>query len=137
MAKMTNRDEYEKLSRAQLIELARIYGRFALSLDRVTTLEEICRIYLLTPVFANPGGKAEIRGDKCLLSVTDCHPQKARIRKGLGEFPCRTVGRAYFESLLAELNPDIRFRCLVCPPDEHPDDLWCEWEVWMERDITV
>lgn len=179
MAKMTNRDEYEKLSRGQLIELARMYGRFALSLDgfwflgveklqgtgeamrldkevwrrfgqaeakvlkrflsldRVTTLEEVCRIYLLTPVFANLGGKAEIRGDKCLLSVTDCHPQKARIRKGLGEFPCRTVGRAYFESLLAELNPDIRFRCIVCPPDEHPDDLWCEWEVWMERDITV
>ncbi len=176
MAKTTNRDVYEKLSREQLIELAGMYGRLALSLDgfwflgverlhgtegaigldedvwrrfgksearmlkrflsldRVSSLDEICRIYLLTPVFGNLGGQAEIRDDKCLLSVTDCHPQKARIRKNLGEFPCKTVGRAYFESLLAEMNPEIRFRCVVCPPDEHPEDLWCEWEVWMERD---
>ncbi len=172
---MTNKDEYEELSRAQLIELARMYGRLSLSLDgfwflgverlqgtgeairldedvwrrfgqtearilkrflsldRVTTLEEICRVYLLTPVFGNLGGQAEVRDDKCLLSVTDCHPQKARIRKNLAEFPCKIVGRAYFESLLAEMNPDIGFRCVVCPPDERPDDLWCEWEVWMER----
>lgn len=179
LAKMTNRDEYEKLSKKQLIELARMYGRFALSLDglwflgverfqgteeaikldedvwrrfgkseamllkrflsldRVNSLDDICRIFLLAPVFGNLGGQAEVRDDRCLLSVTDCHPQKARIRKNLGEFPCKTVGRAYFESLLAEMNPEIRFRCVVCPPDEHPDDLWCEWEVWMERNADT
>ncbi len=178
MPRMTNLEEYGKLSKAQLVELARMYGRFALSLDglwflgveglhgieeairldeevwrrfgtsearilkrflsldRVTSLEEICRIYLLTPVFGNLGGQAEIRDGRCRLSVTDCHPQKARIRKNLGEFPCKTVGLAYFEGLLAEMNPDIRFRCVVCPPDGHPDDLWCEWEVWMETNTA-
>ncbi len=176
---MINMEEYDKLPKQQLIELLRMYGRFALLLDgywflgieglhgteeairldedvwrqfgksearllkrflsrdRVTSLEEICRIYLLTPVFGNLGGRAEIREDKCRLSVTDCHPQKARIRKNLGEFPCKTVGQAYFESLLAEMNPEIRFRCVVCPPDRHPDDLWCEWEVWMEKDMPI
>ncbi len=101
LAKTTNRDEYEKLSREQLMELLKMYGRFALSLERVTSLEEICRIYLLTPVFGNLGGQAEVRDDKCLLSVTDCHPR------------------------------------VVCPPDEHPDDLWCEWEAWIETDRSV
>jgi hypothetical protein len=172
---MTNMDVYEEMSKEQLIGLARMYGRLALtldglwflcverdqgtaeairldeevwrrmgisearllkrflSLDKVTSLEEICRIYLMTPVFGNMGGQAEIRGDKCILSVTECHPQKARIRKSLGEFPCKTVGVAYFEGLLGEMSPDIAFRCIVCPPDKHPIDLWCAWEVWMGR----
>lgn len=175
MEKMSNIDEYRKLSKEQLIELATMYGRFALTIDglwflgvertqgteeaisldaevwnhfgrseakilkkflgiaQVSTLEEICRIYLLTPVFGNMGGKAEIRGEKCYLSVTECHPQKARVKKNLGEFPCKCVGTAYFEGLLSELNPRIRFTCIVCPPDKHPDDLWCEWEVRIEK----
>ena len=173
MPKITNADEYEKLSKERLIELARLYGRLALALDglwflgvertrgtaeairldedvwrqfgtieakslmrflstdRVASLDEIASIYLLTPVFGNLGGRAETTGRTLLLSVTDCRPQKARIRKGLGEFPCKDVGRAYFGSLLAEMNPGIAFRCVVCPPDEHPDDLWCQWEVRM------
>ena len=26
------------------------------------------------------------------------------------------------------LNPEVEVNCLVCPPDEHPKDLWCRWE---------
>lgn len=172
---MSNVDEYQKLSKEQLIELLKMYGRFALTLDGlwfigverlkgteeaiktdedvwrqfgrteakllkrflsidvVSTLEDICKIYLLTPVYGNLGGKADIRDGKCYLAVTDCHPQKARVKKNLGEFPCKSVGIAYFESLLFELNPKIKFNCTVCPPDIHPDDLWCEWEVWIEK----
>jgi hypothetical protein len=174
MENWTNADEYEKLTKDQLIELLKMYGRFALTLDglwflgveqicgigaalevdegvwrqfgraeakmlkrflafdEISSLESICRIFLLTPVFGNLGARAETRDGKCLLSVTDCHPQKARIRKNLGEFPCKNVGIAYFEGLLGEMSPTIRFRCAVCPPDPHPDDLWCEWEVWFE-----
>jgi len=174
MAARTNLDEYQLLSREQLMDLARMNGRFALSLDglwflgveslhgtdhaiaidegvwrqfgasegkmlkrflgldTVTTLEDICRIYLLTPVFGNLGATAEVDGDRCYLSVTDCHPQKSRVKKKLGEFPCKTVGMAYFNGLLTELNPAIRFACTICPPDEHPEDLWCRWEIWFE-----
>jgi len=174
MSVLSNIDEYQRLSKDQLIDLAKLYGRLALtndglwfvsvenqagteeairqdeivwgkygkaegrllkkflSLDVVNTMEEICRVYLLTPIFANLGGRAEIRDGKCYLSVTDCRPQKTRVRQGTGEFSCKGVGRAYFEGLLKELNPDIRFNCLVCPPDEHPEDLWCNWEVWFE-----
>jgi hypothetical protein len=32
-----------------------------------------------------------------------------------------------------EFNPDIEVKCNVCPPDEHPDDLWCEWEFAMKE----
>ena len=39
---------------------AKILKKF-LSIDKVSTLEEICRVYLLTPVFGNFGAQAEIR----------------------------------------------------------------------------
>jgi hypothetical protein len=174
MTTWSNVDEYQKLSKEQLIDLAKMYGRFALTLDglwflgverrdgtnkaieldeevwrqfgkneakilkrflsieTVKTYEEICRVYLLTPVYSNLGGQAEIRDGKCYLSVTDCHPQKARVKKGMGEFPCKPVGIAYFDGFLKELNPDIRYKCMVCPPDPHADKLWCQWEVWIE-----
>jgi hypothetical protein len=103
-----------------------------LMIDVVSNLEEICRIYLLTSVFGNLGARAEIRGKRCYLSVTDCHPQKARIRKGMGEFPCKSVGIAYFDGFLKELSSDVKYTCVVCPPDEHSDKLWCQWEVWIE-----
>lgn len=178
MSNWSNIEEYQKLSKDQLIELAKVYGRFALTLDGlwflgveqmhgidkaievdeevwrqfgkseaknlkkflmidvVSKLEDICRIYLLTPVFGNLGARAEIRGVRCYLSVTDCHPQKARIKKGMGEFPCKSVGIAYFDGFLKELSFDIRYKCVVCPPDEHSDKLWCQWEVWIERETT-
>lgn len=60
--------------------------------------------------------------------MTDYRPQKARVSKGLGEFPFKGGGKVYFEGLLNELNPAIMFQCLVCPPDEHPEDLWCMWK---------
>jgi hypothetical protein len=103
-----------------------------LSVDSVSTLEDFCRIALLGPMWVTQGHKAEIVDGRCFLSVTDCHPQKARIRSGLGEFPCKSVTLAYFEGFAPELNPGLKFRCLFCPPDEHPEDIWCKWEVLLE-----
>ena len=107
---------------------ARVLKKF-LGIDKVTNLDEVAQIYLLTPVFGNLGGVGDTQPDKCILSVTDCHPQKARIKKNMGEFPCKSVGIAYFEGLLSEMNEELSFTCKVCPPDQHKDDLWCEWDV--------
>lgn len=63
-----------------------------------------------------------------LFRFTDCPPQRARIREGRGEFPCKPVGIACFESALATFAPEAKLRCVVCPPDPHPQDVWCEWE---------
>lgn len=174
MPGLSNVDEYQKLTKDQLIELVQMYGRLALTLDglwflgvegrqgiekaievdeevwrqfgkteakRLKTFlridlvsqpEEICRIYLLTATFGNLGARAEIRGSKCYLSAADCHAQKTRVRKGTGEFPCKSVGVAYFDGFVKELNPGTKYRCVFCPPDKHPDGPWCQWEVWIE-----
>ena len=67
----------------------------------------------------------ETRG---VLRFTDCPPQRARVRDGKGEFPCKPVGIACFESMLRTFAPEAELNCVVCPPDPHPRHIWCEWE---------
>lgn len=175
MAVRSNADEYERLSREQLVALARVYGRLGLTLGSLwfleaerrgttedavrmdakvwrrqgeiearrlaeflgvgafPTLADVCRVFLLTPVWGGLGSTAEIAGDRCFLTITDCRPQRTRCRKGLGSLPCKPVGMGYFEGLLAGLGKEVRFRCVFCPPDERPPDAWCRWEVWLEE----
>lgn len=75
----------------------------------------------------------EVSQNKLVLNVTDCRPQKARIRKGLGEFACKPVGIALFEEFAKVINPQFKMKCLVCPPDPHPPDLWCSWKFTLEE----
>ncbi|MFX1259807.1 MAG: DUF6125 family protein, partial [Promethearchaeota archaeon] len=98
------------------------------------SLEEIAKIMLLTPALGNFGGKAELEKNKCYLSITDCKAQKARIKYGQGEFPCKSVGIVYAESMGQILNSDTKCKCIICPPDDHPDDLWCKWEISQNED---
>jgi hypothetical protein len=102
------------------------------NIEKVETPEDICRFTMLSPMFVCLGGVAEVKDGICTATVTSCHPQKMRILKGLGEFPCKSVGIAYMEGLVSGLNPDIELRCIVCPPDEHSEDVWCRWEMWLD-----
>jgi len=63
-----------------------------------------------------------------VFTVTNCKMQKARIKKGLGEFACKDVGIACMEGFSKGINPDSKVKCVTCPPDRHPDNLWCQWE---------
>ena len=76
------------------------------------------------------GFDATIKKDKdnVVFTVTGCRPQAARIRSGRNEFPCKPVGIEFFKEFVKTFGTDIKVRCLVCPPDEHPDGIWCSWE---------
>ncbi len=102
-------------------------------LERVQSLDQVCRLFLLTPLWGILGARAEVAGGKAQLWVTQCRPQMARVRKGLGEFSCKQVGINYFATWLPALHPDLRFSCVFCPPDEHPEQEWCRWEVWFDQ----
>jgi hypothetical protein len=103
----------------------------------IDTIDEVARVVAASPTWRSLDHEIHVKetGSRkvCVISVTSCHPQRMRVMKGLGEFPCKSVGTAYLEGLTSALGPELRFRCLVCPPDEHPDDLWCSWELWFER----
>ena len=69
-----------------------------------------------------------IEKDKAILRNTKCRVQNTRIKKGLVEFGCKPVRFGFLKSFAKEFNPNILVNCNVCPPDKHPEDLWCEWE---------
>lgn len=75
----------------------------------------------------------EIEKDKGIIRNRNCRVQNRRASKGLSEFPCKGVRYGWMREFANQMNPKIKVKCVVCPPDEHPDDLWCEWEFVMEE----
>lgn len=75
----------------------------------------------------------EVTEDKVLFTITSCRSQKARVKRGLGEFPCKSAGITYYEKFAKTIDTRFRLKCLLCPPDSHPEDLWCSWEFTLEK----
>ena len=69
-----------------------------------------------------------VEKDKAIVRNIQCRVQNTRIKKDLSEFGCKPVRWGFLKSFAKEFNPNIEVDCKVCPPDNHPDDLWCEWE---------
>lgn len=69
----------------------------------------------------------ERRNNTFVVRNRGCRVQLTRRDKGLVEFPCKIVRSEFMGSFAKTFNPDIKMECKVCPPDPHPEDLWCEW----------
>jgi hypothetical protein len=75
-----------------------------------------------------PFKTVETNGKRAILSVDRCRTQEARLNKNLGEFPCKKVRFGYLKTFAETLNPKVAVNCLVCPPDKHLKEHWCQWE---------
>jgi len=69
-----------------------------------------------------------IKKDYALIRNIRCRVQNTRKSKGLKEFGCKPVRFSFLKAFAKEFNPDIVVKCNICPPDVHPDNLWCQWE---------
>jgi hypothetical protein len=69
----------------------------------------------------------QISDTEAVLRVTNCYPQRARLRDGLGLFDCHPVDEAYLRSFAQALNPKIMVRCELCPPHNYTEEVWCQW----------
>ncbi len=69
-----------------------------------------------------------INKEKGVVRNIKCRVQNTRKIKGLNEFGCKHVRWSFLKSFVREFNPNIIVNCIVCPPDNHPENLWCEWE---------
>ena len=56
-----------------------------------------------------------------------CRVQEARRRKGLPDFPCKSVGTVEFKTFASTIDPRIHTVCLHYPPDAAPGQ-YCGWE---------
>ena len=70
----------------------------------------------------------QVNNNRATLCIDRCRTQETRVSKGLCEFPCKKVRFGYLKNFAKTLNPKAEVNCLVCPPDKHPEDLWCKWE---------
>jgi hypothetical protein len=69
-----------------------------------------------------------VKKDHALIRNISCRVQNTRKNKDLKEFGCKPVRFGFLKAFAKEFNPDIVVKCNICPPDKHPDYLWCEWE---------
>lgn len=70
---------------------------------------------------------------RCIFRMNRCRVQEARMRKGLSDFPCKSIGIVEYSGFATAIDPRIKTRCITCPPDPHPEDIWCAWEFYMEQ----
>lgn len=71
--------------------------------------------------------------NRVVFQMNDCRVQSARKRKGLPDFPCKSVGLVEYSGFSSTIDPRIVTRCIACPPDAHPDDYYCAWEFTLQQ----
>ena len=71
--------------------------------------------------------------DSFIFQMNDCRVQSARKRRGLSDYPCRSVGTVEYPYFAKTIDARIKTQCLGCPPDEHPDDWYCAWRFTLEE----
>jgi len=76
----------------------------------------------------------EVSDHRVVFRMVDCRVQSARKRKGLDDFPCKSVGRVEYSEFARTIDPRISTTCNACPPDAHPDDFFCSWEFTLNED---
>lgn len=59
--------------------------------------------------------------------MNECIVQKARKRKGLEDYPCKSTGLVEYRTFAEAIDSRIRCECVGCPPDKHPEDWFCAW----------
>lgn len=61
-----------------------------------------------------------------------CKVQETRRRKGLPDFPCKSVGTVEFETFARTIDSRIQTACIHCPP-EAAEGEYCAWEFSLEE----
>ncbi|MBD3226614.1 MAG: hypothetical protein GF329_00365 [Candidatus Lokiarchaeota archaeon] len=74
----------------------------------------------------------DVTETSCVFRMNDCRVQSARKRKGLQDFPCKSVGIVEYSYFAKTIDPRIKTECVACPPDPHPENFYCSWRFYIE-----
>ena len=72
----------------------------------------------------------EVSPDRVIQTCIHCANQEARIKQGQKPFACKEVGLTERTNFAKVIDPEVKVRCLTCPPDPHPGTFWCQWEFY-------
>jgi len=96
-------------------------------------LQEFVRVFRLYPWSVIISHELSVEGNRLIIKTPHCPPQEARKRHGLGEFPCKSMHVRELTNFARVIDERLKVTCKYAPPDPHPEDLWCEWEVKLEE----
>lgn len=60
--------------------------------------------------------------------VKTCRVQAARRRKGLADFPCKSVGIVEYSNFAKTIDERFETKCISCPPEITNPDYYCIWK---------
>ncbi len=83
--------------------------------------------------YINKQSIEEIKKNKIIFKMNDCRVQSARKRKGLPDYPCKTAGLVEYTYFAWTIDNRIKTKCIACPPDNHPDEYYCAWEFYLDK----
>jgi hypothetical protein len=118
-----NEDIWTKMG---TVAARQIRERFSLEKEGVARVLEALSYF---PWAIITGFQMEETAEGARIRVPYCPPQAARVRMGRGEFSCKEMHRGELVNFAREIEERVEVRCLMAPPDPHPEDLWCEWEL--------
>ncbi len=113
-----------------IIAAKEIKERFPIKGEGVAAVLEALSYFPWTMI---TGYEIERRDEKATIRVPHCPPQEARLRHGRGEFPCQAMHMGEFTNFARVIDERVEVRCLMAPPDPHPQDLWCQWELSLKE----
>lgn len=73
----------------------------------------------------------ERQGDSLIFKMVNCRVQDARNRKGMEDYPCKSVGVVEYSSFARTIDTRIKTECISCPPDPHPREWFCAWKFYI------
>ena len=72
----------------------------------------------------------KVGSDRVIQTCIHCAIQERRIEQGQGPFDCKEVGLTERTNFAEVIDPEVKVKCLTCPPDPRPDTHWCQWEFY-------
>ena len=67
-----------------------------------------------------------------IFRMNQCRVQNARKRRGLPDYPCKSVGLVEYPYFARAVDDRLTTECIGCPPDDHPEAWFCAWKFTLD-----